>query len=202
MSQEKTDILQNGSHLTLHDEHVLHRIFSPNLPFSTETFEEPAEDSSDRPELDWINDATAAEARRLEHEGVEAANSGNLAQAIQYFTESITLAPDRSSGYNNRAQAYRLLRQPEEALEDLNLAIEKSDSRGPVARQALCQRGLLRKLQVDENGALEDFKKAAALGSEFAKGQVVSMNPYAAMCGAAVAEMMQKVCHKPTEEKL
>ena len=45
----------------------------------------------------------------------------------------------------------------------------------------------------DEAGALEDFKKAAQLGSEFAKTQMIARNPYAALCNAMMTEMMAKV---------
>ena len=54
---------------------------------------------------DEIN-ATAA--KSLEVEGVRAAESGDLDTAIGLFTRAINIAPKWASGYNNRAQAYRL----------------------------------------------------------------------------------------------
>ena len=45
----------------------------------------------------------------------------------------------------------------------------------------------------NDEEAIEDFKRAAALGSEFAKQQVVQLNPYAAMCNAMLSEMFQKI---------
>lgn len=45
----------------------------------------------------------------------------------------------------------------------------------------------------DDESALEDFKHAASLGSEFAKAQVIALNPYAAMCNAMMKEMIHKV---------
>jgi hypothetical protein len=48
------------------------------------------------------------EVKSLELEGVKAAESGELDAAIATFTEVISIAPQWASGYNNRAQAYRL----------------------------------------------------------------------------------------------
>lgn len=48
------------------------------------------------------------EAKSLELEGVKAAESGDLDKAIGIFTSAISIAPKWASGYNNRAQAYRL----------------------------------------------------------------------------------------------
>lgn len=41
--------------------------------------------------------------------------------------------------------------------------------------------------------AHDDFIKAAALGSTFAKSVVVQMNPYAAMCNKMLAEAINKL---------
>ena len=46
--------------------------------------------------------------------------------------------------------------------------------------------------EMDEE-ALRDFRAAAALGSAFAKQQVVAMNPYAAMCNQMMSEVIKKV---------
>jgi tetratricopeptide (TPR) repeat protein len=50
----------------------------------------------------------AAAVKSLEVEGVKAAESGDLDTAIGLFTRAINVAPKWASGYNNRAQAYRL----------------------------------------------------------------------------------------------
>lgn len=52
--------------------------------------------------------ANGEEAKGLELEGVKAAESGDLDTAIATFTKVINIAPQWASGYNNRAQAYRL----------------------------------------------------------------------------------------------
>lgn len=48
------------------------------------------------------------DAKRLEFEGIKAAETGSLDEAVRLFTEAIQLCPSRASCYNNRAQAYRL----------------------------------------------------------------------------------------------
>jgi hypothetical protein len=49
------------------------------------------------------------EAKLLEIEGVKAAESGDVMSSIDYFNKSIDTEPSRPSGYNNRAQAFRLI---------------------------------------------------------------------------------------------
>ena len=44
----------------------------------------------------------------------------------------------------------------------------------------------------DEEAA-RDFTAAAALGGQFAKQQLVAMNPYAAMCNQMMSEVIKKV---------
>lgn len=48
-------------------------------------------------------------------------------------------------------------------------------------------------LSVSDEAALEDFKIAAGLGSEFAKQQAILLNPIAALCNSMMTEMIQKV---------
>lgn len=48
------------------------------------------------------------QAKIFEIEGVHAAEQGDTLQAIDLFGKSINTAPERASGYNNRAQALRL----------------------------------------------------------------------------------------------
>ena len=44
-----------------------------------------------------------------------------------------------------------------------------------------------------EDAAIEDFKRAADLGSEFAKVMVVQLNPYAALCNQMLREVIGKI---------
>lgn len=79
------------------------------------------------------------------------------------------------------------------ALEDLDQAISLSGDTGRTACQALVQRGLLRRLACQDDGARADFEKAAALGSEFARQQAVVLNPYAALCNKMLSEVINKL---------
>ena len=79
------------------------------------------------------------------------------------------------------------------ALSDLDTAIQLSGGHGKVAELAYTQRGLVRRLQGCDEGALEDFKAAAKLGGKFAGKQVVAMNPYAALCNQMLSEAFGKL---------
>jgi hypothetical protein len=46
---------------------------------------------------------------------------------------------------------------------------------------------------------LNDFKIAANLGGDFAKQQVIAMNPYAAMCNQMLSEV---ICRLRAEEDI
>ena len=59
------------------------------------------------------------------------------------LVQVVSLAPLRPSSYNNRAQALRLAGRPDQALEDLNKAIQLSKGEGRAGSAALCQRGVL-----------------------------------------------------------
>ncbi|KAJ8923318.1 hypothetical protein NQ315_001876 [Exocentrus adspersus] len=55
--------------------------------------------------------------------------------------------------------------------------------------QAYCQRGLLHRRADRTDEARTDFEIAAKMGSRFAKGQLIELNPYAALCN----QMLQRV---------
>ncbi|GFX17325.1 tetratricopeptide repeat protein 36 [Trichonephila clavipes] len=129
------------------------------------------------------------EAKRLEIEAVKKAEVGNVDEAILILNQSIQMAPRRPAGYNNRAQAYRLKGNISAAIEDLNNTINLSGGKGRSACLAFCQRALIYRLQSKQQEAVADFEKAAALGSAFARSQLVLMNPYAALCN----QMLRKV---------
>ncbi|ELU16706.1 hypothetical protein CAPTEDRAFT_155655 [Capitella teleta] len=175
------------SPLSTHDKEVLDRIFNPDLPFA-----DIAGDKQDVPETEEQDTAAVLEAKQLEAEAVEKAEKGDVKGALELFSKAIDVAPERASGFNNRAQAKRLLGDVEGALEDLNSAIRVSEGEGKAACQAFTQRALIHRLKGEDEAALEDFKKASSLGSDFAKAQVIAMNPYAAMCNAMMREMVAK----------
>lgn len=76
------------------------------------------------------------------------------------------------------------------ALHDLNNAINLSDGKGRSACLALCQRALIYRFQDKHEMAVDDFKKAATMGSDFARSQLVQMNPYAALCNQMLGKVM------------
>ncbi|XP_069119133.1 tetratricopeptide repeat protein 36 homolog [Argopecten irradians] len=176
--------------VSTHDNAVLNRIFNPNLPYG-DVVDETNEQILQA--FEEIETDEVKEAKRYEAEGVDAAEAGDLELALNKFALAIQVCPDRGSGYNNRAQALRLKGDVQGALQDLNKAIELSSGHGSAACQAYTQRGLIFKLEGDDEKALEDFKKAGALGGQFAKQQVVAMNPYAALCNQMLSEVMKKV---------
>lgn len=83
------------------------------------------------------------------------------------------------------------------ALEDLNKAIQLGEDRGAATAQAYTQRALIHRLNGNEDKALEDFTKAAELGSAFAKSMVVQLNLYAAMCNRMLADAINKLRGEP-----
>ena len=47
-------------------------------------------------------------AKRLEVQGVKAADGGDLDEAMSFFNQAVAVAPSHPAGYNNRAQVLRL----------------------------------------------------------------------------------------------
>uniref|UniRef100_A0A8C5Q7G2 Tetratricopeptide repeat protein 36 n=1 Tax=Leptobrachium leishanense TaxID=445787 RepID=A0A8C5Q7G2_9ANUR len=182
---------------TPNDSAVLHAIFNPNSPFGD--CEEQNVDNTDW-ELEVLNipPELLKQVQTLERQGVEAAESGEIGTAVQRFNEAILLLPEWASTYNNRAQALRLQGDVAGALQDLNRAVELSEGKGLVGRQALIQRGLIFLLQKDHDTAKKDLRKAAQHGSVFAKQLLIQLNPYAALCNSMLRDMMQKLCEPDT----
>ena len=48
------------------------------------------------------------QAKDYETAGVKAAEAGNVMESLDFFNKAISAAPERASGYNNRAQSLRL----------------------------------------------------------------------------------------------
>jgi len=78
------------------------------------------------------------------------------------------------------------------ALKDLNVAVEL-EQHGPAVGQAYTQRGLIHKLQGNDDAALKDFEMGARHGNKFAKSMAIQCNPYAAMCNKMLAEAIGKL---------
>ncbi|KAF3847426.1 hypothetical protein F7725_020454 [Dissostichus mawsoni] len=180
-----------------HDRAVLQAIFSPTSPLGDvpglNQEEELIDDDS------GFDTELLKQVKELEMRGVSAAEAGDLQAALQEFSQAIQILPQRASAYNNRAQALRLLgntavpSSPLRSPGDLDRAISLSGSTGRTSCQALVQRGLLRRLDCQNDEARADFEKAAALGSEFARQQAVVLNPYAALCNKMLSEVIDKL---------
>ncbi|XP_020784317.2 tetratricopeptide repeat protein 36 [Boleophthalmus pectinirostris] len=173
-----------------HDSAVLQAIFNPSNPFGDIGLNQEEALTDDDSGFDT---ELLKQVKELEMRGVSAAEAGDLEGALQLFSQAIQLLPGRASAYNNRAQALRLQGNTAGAFQDLDRAVELSGSAGRTGCQALVQRGLLRRLMCQNDEAREDFAKAAALGSEFARQQAVQLNPYAALCNQMLSEVINKL---------
>ncbi|KAF9918027.1 Tetratricopeptide repeat protein 36 [Lobosporangium transversale] len=128
----------------------------------------------------------------MEAEAVLLAEKDDINGAIAKFTEVIELCPTYASGYNNRAQAYRIQENTTAALQDLNKAIEHGNGQPAILKQAYTQRGIIKKLSGDKDGAQVDFERGARFGNPVAKAVAVQDNPISQLCGAMVMEMLNK----------
>ncbi|PVU86320.1 hypothetical protein BB560_006757 [Smittium megazygosporum] len=126
-----------------------------------------------------------------EKEAVKLAEEGNLEEARDMLSQIIKEHPRYASAYNNRAQVYRLLKDDQSTLADLDKAILEGKSNIHVLSQAYTQRAIVKRSIGDENGCLSDYTIAAELGNEVAKLGKVQENPFAKMCNTAVLKMMQ-----------
>ncbi|XP_046819960.1 tetratricopeptide repeat protein 36 [Vespa crabro] len=125
-------------------------------------------------------------------QAISHAESENFDESFRLFEEALKKVPSSPSILNDRAQAFRLAGRDNEALEDLHMAVKLSQGKGKAGIQALCQRGILYRYMKEDQKAKEDFMLAAEAGSSFAKSQLVSLNPYAAMCNAMLREIILK----------
>ncbi|KAF7639281.1 TPR_REGION domain-containing protein [Meloidogyne graminicola] len=170
------------------DKEVLNMILNPNLPFKFETEEKEEEEQEN-----YSNLQNYKESEVENIEGVKLAENNELEKALEKFNKAIELCPQNPSIYNNRAQLYRLMENIEQAKIDLNKSLELSKGKGYSAAQAYVQLALIHRLNNEEEYAKNKFEKAAELGSNFAKNQLVAMNPYAAMCNKMLGEIMVKM---------
>nr|XP_048272717.1 tetratricopeptide repeat protein 36 [Myodes glareolus] len=175
---------------TPNDQAVLQAIFNPDTPFGDVIDLDLEEAEKEGNEDGIFPQAQLEQSKALELQGVRAAEAGDLHTALEKFGQAICLLPERASAYNNRAQARRLQGDVAGALEDLERAVTLSGGRGRAARQSFVQRGLLARLQGRDDDARRDFEQAARLGSQFARRQLVLLNPYAALCNRMLADMI------------
>lgn len=77
------------------------------------------------------------------------------------------------------------------ALNDLTKAIELSGENYNLTKcRAYAQRGIIKRKLNDVDGARDDFNESAKLGSEFARQQLVEINPYAQLCNQMVSQIL------------
>jgi hypothetical protein len=79
------------------------------------------------------------------------------------------------------------------AVADLNEAFSLSKGQGRSGCQALCQCGIMYRNEGHDGLAREDFEAAAKLGIQFAKVQLVQLNPYAALCNQMLHDVIGKL---------
>jgi len=173
--------------LCAQDKAILNSLFNPLLPLG----EGVVEDDPCVAVLAGEGDAEVpAAARGSNAEGVAAARRGDKAAALAAFGAAVAAAPQWAAPYNNRAQLYRLMRRDDEAIADLDHALALAGGRGSAACQAALQRAMLHRLRGEDERARQLFGAAAELGSDFAKQQLVALNPMAALCNKMLAQMM------------
>ncbi|XP_028163262.1 tetratricopeptide repeat protein 36-like [Ostrinia furnacalis] len=173
--------------LSERDRAVLRSIFDPTATIGDvvddgDNFEEEVE-----PATDEVKQSTA-----LCTQGVQLAEAGKLDEALQLLNKAVEAAPARPAAYNDRAQLLRLMQKDDEAMADLDRALQLTEGSKSRARAlTLCQRGVLLRKRGLDDAARADFAAAAELGSGFAKKQIVELNPYAALCNQMLSQVMR-----------
>ncbi|CAK1554229.1 unnamed protein product [Leptosia nina] len=173
--------------LSERDRAVLRSIFDP-----TATIGDVTDDGDKFVEDDEENTPANEESRSLCLQGVKLAEAGKLEEALVHLNRGIEVAPDRASGYNDRAQLLRLMQKDDEAISDIARALQLTDGKRTRSRAlALCQRGVMMRKKGADDQARAAFAEAAKLGSSFARKQVVELNPYAALCNQMLSQVMK-----------
>ncbi|XP_068633605.1 tetratricopeptide repeat protein 36 [Battus philenor] len=170
------------------DRAVLRSIFDP-----TATIADVADDGDDFP-VDEPEPSTPEyeESKSYCLRGRRLAEAGKMDEALVMLNKAVESTPGRPEVYNDRAQLLRLILKDNEAMADLDRALELTQGKGSRARAlALCQRGVLLRKRGSDDEARAAFAEAAKLGSSFAKKQVVEMNPYAALCNQMLSQVMR-----------
>ncbi|KAJ2354209.1 hypothetical protein IWW50_003951 [Coemansia erecta] len=140
---------------------------------------------------------TLAKLKQREIKAIAAAEQGQVDVAVSQLSEIIAEYPHYASAYNNRAQAYRLQNaEPSAIIADLDSAIKcahDDQTRG----QAFTQKGVILKMQGDQDGAFFNFSQGAKCGNAVAKTAASKENPYAKLCGQMVSQAMKQL-HTPS----
>ncbi|KAJ3363668.1 Tetratricopeptide repeat protein 36 [Allomyces javanicus] len=177
---------------TQRDNHILDLIFNPGshpAPPTVPLPEQPEESVSSKAVAALTADQES-QMRQHEAKGIKLAEAGQPVAAVDQFTLALAICDKYASLYNNRAQALRLLGKNDEALADLNRAIEYGTGEAFVLKQAYTQRAVLYKAMGNQDAALADFETAGKLGSDVARVAAVRENPFAQMCNAIMDQVM------------
>lgn len=130
----------------------------------------------------------------MEIEAVNLAEKGEFEKALKVINAALEITLNRASLYNNRAHVFQFQKKFDEALSDLSTAIDLAQSsHKKTLSQAHCQRGVLHRRASRLEEAKQDFEIAASLGSQFAKSQLVELNPYAALCNQMLRKVMDSL---------
>ncbi|KAI8366768.1 uncharacterized protein BYT42DRAFT_587821 [Radiomyces spectabilis] len=171
------------------DDAILDLMFNPEaqgLPLSS--FE-----SSEGQSPEDLYDAKLLEQlRTLEKEAIAQAEKGDTDGALKTLEQCIGLEATYASAYNNRAQIYRMRKEDDLALKDLNHVIDTASNQPKILRQAYTQRAILRRQQGDLAAAQRDFEMGAKYGNSIARTIAVRENPYAKMCNQVMMEVMNR----------
>ncbi|XP_050351042.1 tetratricopeptide repeat protein 36 homolog [Nymphalis io] len=172
--------------LSERDRAILRSIFDP-----TATIGDLADDGDK-----FIEDEDTTEkdedSKALCLRAVNLAEAEKLDEALDLLNKGIEMAPERASGYNDRAQVFRLMKRDDDAMKDIDHVLQVTEGKKTRARAlALCQRGVLLRKRGADDAARAAFTEAAKLGSGFAKKQVVELNPYAALCNQMLSQVMR-----------
>ncbi|XP_037939703.1 tetratricopeptide repeat protein 36 homolog [Teleopsis dalmanni] len=184
--------------LSANDRQVLDSVFNP---LELSSFADVTTISAEADLIDHeleddktINLEDLKRAKLLEVEAIKLTEEGKLNEALQSFQEAINVAPERASIYNNRAQALRLMKSDDEALSDLSKSIDLCTEKLLKTKcHALCQRGVLFRKRENLEAARSDFNEAAKLGSQFARTQLVEINPFAALCNQMLRQAFEEL---------
>ncbi|KAI9323753.1 hypothetical protein BX666DRAFT_2022473 [Dichotomocladium elegans] len=140
------------------------------------------------------------ELKDLETRAVKYAEQGELYTALELLSQCISREPEYASAYNNRAQVYRLLKDNDKAMGDLDNVIAKYGKGQPtILRQAYTQRAILKRSQGDQEGSRLDFEQGARYGNSLARTVAVQENPYAKMCNQIMMEVMSREINRGRE---
>jgi len=96
--------------------------------------------------------------------GVESGRKGDLASAIQAFSQAIKIDPKWAPAYGNRGYAYSLENKLDEAIADYDKAIQIE----PKYQDAYYNRGTAKAQKAQFDAAIDDFNQAISLNPKYA----------------------------------